>query len=136
MCEKTIDYGLKQEHLEINFKKNVLVSLVKENNIEQYNNRSAKIYYTGKRFPATIALNKLCYFMPYVKKKGVRDIYLIKIARLGTRKEGQVGDDKNDIRLIFEIEFIKQLFDDYKFIDLKIWHTFTDTTLEEIMNYK
>jgi len=35
--------------------------------------------------------------------------------------------------LVFEIEFVKQLFDDYKPIELKIWRTFTDTTLKEII---
>lgn len=112
--------------------RNVLISLVKADNIEHYIDQSAKIYYTGKRFPASVALNKLYYFMPYIKNKGVRDLYLIKIARIGTRKEGQPDNDPNDIRLVFEIEFVKQLFDDYKAVELKIWHTFTDTTLGEL----
>jgi len=116
----------------VDITKSVLVSLVKENNVEHYIDRSAKIYYTGKRFPASVALNKLYYFMPYVKSKGIRDLYLIKIARIGTRKEGQPDNDPDDVRLVFEIEFVKQLFDDYKLIELKIWHTFTDTTIKEI----
>ena len=70
--------------------------------------------------------------MPYLKGKGIRDLYLIKIARVGTRKEGQKDEDKTDLRLVFEIEFVKQLFDEYKPVELKIWHTFTDTTMEEI----
>lgn len=113
--------------------KNVLISLVKKDNMEQYYNRRAKIYYTGKKFPATVALNTLYYFMPYVKNKGVRDLYFIKSARLGTRKEGQIGEDKNDIRLVFEIEFVKQLFDDYKPVELKIWRTFTDTIISSLL---
>jgi len=113
--------------------KNVLVSLVKDDNVERYIDRSAKIYYTGKRFPASVALNKLYYFMPYVKNKGIRDLYLIKIARIGTRKEGQPDNDLNDIRLVFEIEFVKPLFDDYTPIKLEIWHTFTDTTIKKII---
>jgi len=114
--------------------KNCLISFVKKDNFEQYLDQSAKIYYTGKKFPSTVALNKLYYFMPYLKGKGIRDLYLIKIARVGTRKEGQSGEDKNDIRLVFEIEFVKQLFDDYQPIELKIWRTFTDTTIGAIMN--
>ena len=113
--------------------KNVLVSLVKPDNIEQYLDQSAKIYYTGKRFPSSVALNKLYYFMPYIKRKGVKDLYLIKIARVGTRKEGQPDNDPNDFRLVFEIEFIKELFDDYMPIELEIWHTFTDTTMEALL---
>ena len=121
------EYGIN-----IDTTKNCLISLVKKDNFEQYIDKSAKIYYTGKKFPATVALNKLYYFMPYLKGKGIRDLYLIKIARVGTRKEGQKGEDKTDFRLVFEIEFVKQLFDEYKPVELKIWHTFTDTTMEEI----
>lgn len=48
-----------------------------------------KLYSTGKTksFPSTVALNKLYYFMPYIKGKGVRDLYLIKIARIGNKAE-------------------------------------------------
>ena len=113
--------------------KNVLISLVKDDNVERYLDQSAKIYYTGKKFPAVVALNKLYYFMPYIKRKGIRDLYLIKIARVGTRKEGQPDNDPNDFRLVFEIEFVKKLFDDYKPFELEIWHTFTDTKLEKIL---
>ena len=114
--------------------KNVLISLVKKDNFKQYLDKSAKIYYTGKKFPSKVALNKLYYFMPYLKGKGIRDLYLIKIARVGTRKEGQLGENKDDLRLVFEIEYVTQVFDDYQLIDLKIWRTFTDTTMERIMN--
>jgi len=125
--EELPEYGIN-----IDTTKNCLISLVKKDNFEQYIDKSAKIYYTGKKFPATVALNKLYYFMPYLKGKGIRDLYLIKIARVGTRKEGQEGEDKNDFRLVLEIEFVKQLFNEYKPVELKIWHTFTDTTMEEI----
>lgn len=116
--------------------KNVLISIVKADNIEQYLDQSAKVYYTGKRFPSTIALNKLYYFMPYLKGKGIRDLYLIRIARIGNRKEGQQGEDKNDIRLVFEIEFLGNLFSDYMSIDLDIWHAFTDTTMYSLLQKK
>ncbi len=114
----------------IDFCQNVLVSLVKSDNMEQYIDRSAKVYYTGKKFPSTVALNKLYYFMPYMKKKGIRDLYFIKVARVGTKKEVHPECDDNDFRLVFEIEFVKQLFDDYKPIRLNIWDTFTDSTLQ------
>ena len=132
--EKTVVYDNKRPiKIELDLSKNVLISLVKANNMEHYIDCSANIYYTGKRFPSTIALNKLYYFVPYIKKKGIRDLYLIKIVRLGCFKEGQADEDKNDIRLVFEIEYIKQIFDDYKHLDLKIWRTFTDTTLGQIL---
>ena len=113
--------------------KNVLISLVKKDNVEQYLDNTAKIYYTGKRFPATVALNKLYYFMPYIKGKGIKDLYFIKIARVGTRKEGQPDEDPKDFRLVFEIEYVCQLFDDYKPVSLEIWHTFTDTTMRAVL---
>lgn len=130
--EDMSEYGLPHKrHIDIT--RNVLVSNVKKDNFEQYLDKSAKIYYTGSRFPSTVALNKLYYFMPYFKSKGIRDLYLIKIARVGCRKEGQIGEDKNDFRLVFEIEYVDQLFDDYKLMDLNIWHTFTDTTMRELI---
>jgi len=114
--------------------KNVLVSYVKADNIEQYLDRSAKIYYTGKKFPSTVALNKLYYFMPYLKGKGIRDLYLIKVARVGTRKEGQPDNDPNDFRLVFELEFVDELFDTYQSIHLDIWQSFTDTNMTELFS--
>ena len=120
----------------VDLSKNCLLSLVKADNMERYLDQSAKIYYTGKKFPASIALNKLFYFMPYLKGRGVQDLYLIKIARVGTRKEGQPDNDPKDFRLVFEIEFLGQMFDEYKLLELNIWHTFTDTTIEEMVRLK
>ena len=114
--------------------KNVLISYVKSDNVDQYLDMSARIYYTGKKFPSTVALNKLYYFMPYIKGKGIRDLYYIKIARIGTRKEGQPDNDPNDLRLVFEIEFLYQLFDDYKLINLEIWRSFTDTNMTDLFS--
>ena len=123
----------KKQGPDVDMDKNVLISLVKPDNVERYLDQSAKIYYTGKRFPSTVALNKLYYFMPYIKCKGIRDLYLIKIARVGTRKEGQPDNNPNDFRLVFEIEFVKKLFKDYKPVELEIWHTFTDTTMKAVL---
>lgn len=72
--------------------------------------------------------------MPYIKGKGIKDLYFIKIARVGTRKEGQLDNDPNDFRLVFEIEFVKQLFDDYRKVHLDIWQTFKDTRLGSVIN--
>lgn len=116
--------------------KNVLISLVKTDNMEQYLDHSAKVYYTGKKFPSTVALNKLYYFMPYIKRKGVRDLYVIKIARVGTKKEVHPECDDNDFRLVFEIEYVGQFFNEFKPIHLDIWRAFTDTTLKKIITNK
>ena len=130
-----VEYNTKsiRHNLPIDLAKNLLICNVKKDNWEQYLDGSAKIYYTGKKFPTTVALNKLYYFMPYFSGKGIRDLYYIKIARLGYRKEGQENEDKNDLRLVFEIECVGQLFDDYKKIKLEIWRTFTDTTLDKLL---
>lgn len=113
--------------------KNVLISLVKTDNMEQYLDRSAKVYYTGKKFPSTVALNKLYYFMPYFKRKGVRDLYIIKIARVGTKKEVHPECADDDFRLVFEIQYVGQLFSDYQPVHLDIWRAFTDTTIEGLI---
>ena len=119
-------------NLNVDKKKNVLISIVKSDNIDQYLDRSAKVYYTGKKFPSTVALNKLYYFMPYFKGKGVRDLYFIKIARVGTKKEVHPECPDNDFRLVFEIQYMGQLFNDYQLVHLDIWRTFKDTTIEDL----
>lgn len=53
--------------------------------------------------------------------------------RVGTRKEGQPDNDPKDFRLVFEIEFVKQLFEDFKPIKLTIWRTYTDNNLRAIL---
>ena len=126
--------GKPQQAAMVEENKNVLISLVKKDNEKMFLDGSATIYYTGKKFPTSVALNKLFYFMPYIKGKGVRDLFFIKIARLGYRKEGTAEEDRNDLRLVFEVEFVKQLFEDYKPVELKIWQTFTDTTVDKLIN--
>lgn len=116
----------------IDMKKKVLICFVKKDNISQYLKKSATVYYTGKRFPSTVELDKLCYFVPYLSGLGVRDLYRIKVARVGTRKEGQTGNNPNDYRLVFEIEYIKSLFTEYRQPPLEIWHTYTDMILEKL----
>ena len=125
--------GKPQQAAMVDETKNVLISLVKKDNEKMFLDGSATIYYTGKKFPTSVALNKLFYFMPYIKGKGVRDLFFIKIARLGYRKEGTAEEDRNDLRLVFEVEFVKQLFEDYKPVELKIWRTFTDTTIGKLI---
>lgn len=125
--------GKPQQAAMVDETKNVLISLVKKDNEKMFFDGSATIYYTGKKFPTSVALNKLFYFMPYIKGKGVRDLFFIKIARLGYRKEGTAEEDRNDLRLVFEVEFVKQLFADYKPVELRIWQTFTDTTVGKLI---
>ena len=125
---------------DLDLSKNVLICNVKKDNMEHFLDGTAKIYYTGKRFPSTVALNKLYYFIPYIGKQcdldywGVRDLYLIKIARVGSRREGELDNDPNDLRLVFELQFVKQLFPEYKKHRLQIWDTFTDTGLGQLLD--
>ena len=125
---------------DLDMSKNVLICNVKKDNMKRFLDGTAKVYYTGKRFPATIALNKLYYFIPYIGKQcdqdfyGIRDLYLIKIARVGSRREGELDNDPNDLRLVFELQFVKHLYDKYKQQRLLIWDTFTDTTLQQLQD--
>ena len=124
---------------DIDITRNVLICNVKKDNIEHFLDGSAEIYYSGKRFPSTVALNKLYYFIPYIGKQcdldywGIRDLYLIKTARVGSRREGELDNDPNDLRIVFELEFVKHIFPDYKKQRLDIWRTYTDTNLEELL---
>ena len=113
--------------------KNVLVCLVPDKYIVPFTNGKAKAYFTGKKFPSTVALNKLFYFMPYTKGKGIRDLYQIKVARVAPKHEFVDDADENDLRLAFEIEYVTHLYEDYKPIKLNIWHTFTDTKLRNLI---
>ena len=98
---------------------------------------NAHLYHTGPKFPTTISLHDLHYFIPYIKSKGVRDIYEIVRVRTITGKEAKQteGEDAtDDMRLAFELRFSRKLFDDYRPIDTHkmISYTFIDTTFDEI----
>lgn len=114
--------------------KHLLIGLVKLDNQEYFlDGAPTKIYYTGKTkaFPSTIALNKLYYFMPYIKGKGVKDLYLIRIARIGSKAEINKSSKDTDPRLVFELEYLESL-SEYKPIKLNIFNTFRDTVLGRI----
>lgn len=111
--------------------KHLLVGLVKLDNQEYFlDGAPSKVYYTGKTksFPSTIALNKLYYFMPYIKGKGVKDLYLIRIARIGSKAEVNKTSKDTDPRLVFELEYLESL-PEYKPVKLNIFNTFRDTVL-------
>ena len=116
--------------------KRLLIGLVKDDNTEYFlSNAPTKIYYTGKthNFPSTIALNKLYYFMPYIKGKGVRDLYVIRIARIGNKAEIHPQSKDKEPRLVFELELLKQ-FPSYINIQPNIFYTYRDTTLGYVMS--
>lgn len=116
--------------------KRLLVGLVKEDNEKYFLTKEPnKIYYTGsiEGFPSTIALNKLFYFMPYIKGQGIRDLYLIKVVRVGSKSELYPDvTDKKAPRLVFELEFLESLAE-YKSIRLNFQRAFADTFLGKIL---
>ena len=114
--------------------KHLLIGFVKEDNQDYFlNNEPTKIYYTGKTksFPSTIALNKLYYFMPYIKKKGVRDLYLIRIARVGNKSEIHPESKDKEPRLVFELEYLESL-PEFVPVNLNVHYTYRDTLLGSI----
>ncbi len=115
--------------------KRLLIGLVKKDNEDYFlTEESSKLYYTGnvETFPSTIALNKLYYFMPHIKGKGVRDLYLIKIVRIGSKTEIHPNlIDEKAPRLVFELEFLESL-PKYKMIHLNFQQAFTDTFLGRV----
>lgn len=116
--------------------KSLLIGFVKEDNNDYFLDGSqSKIYYTGKTksFPSTVALNKLYYFMPYIKGKGVKDLYLIRIARIGNKAEIHPETKDKDPRLVFELEYLQSL-DEYKPVKLNIFNTYRDTVLGSVLN--
>lgn len=124
----------KKNHI-LDSSKNVLIGFVKDDYVKYFQDgHLTKYYYTGKTksFPSTIALNKLYYFMPYFKGIGIKDIYLIKIARIGNKAEIRNDSNDTDPRLIFELEYVGSL-DKNKPIKLNIFRTYRWTTLGAVL---
>lgn len=123
-----------QKQYTLDVTKHLLIGLVKKDNEKYFlTEEPTKIYYTGKSgtFPSTIMLNKLYYFMPYIKGKGVRDLYLIRVARVGTKAEVHPETKDEDLRLVFELEFLESL-PEYKKVHLSdYWYK--DTFLGRII---
>lgn len=115
--------------------KHLLIGLVKKDNEDYFLDKTpTKIYYTGKTrsFPSTIALNKLYYFMPYIKGKGVRDLYLIRIARIGNKAEIHPESEDKEPRLVFELEYLESI-SEYQMVKLNIFNAYKDTVLGRII---
>lgn len=117
--------------------KHLLIGLVKKDNEEYFlKEEPTKIYYTGKTktFPSTVAINKLYYFMPYIKEKGVRDLYLIRVARIGSKAEIHPKSNDEEPRLVFELEYLESL-PEYEMLSLtRYWYK--DTLLGRIFKEK
>lgn len=120
----------------------VLIGLVGDNNRgraakDRFLESTATLYYTGSKFPTTIALQDLHFFMPYIKGKGVRDVYEITRVRTISAKEAKQQDGEegeNDIRLAFELRFVRRQYSGYQPVDTSKManYTFIDTTFDEL----
>lgn len=136
--EKDLIYNKPKKTFRLDTSKRLLVGLVKKDNQEYFlAEEPTKLYYTDsiRKFPSTIALNKLYYFMPYIKGKGVKDIYLIKLLRLGSKTEVH-PETKKDLkapRFVLELEYLESL-PEYQMITLRFQRAFTDTFLGRVMN--
>ena len=76
----------------------------------------------------------LYYFMPYIKEKGVRDLYLIRVARIGNKAEVHPGFNDEEPRLVFELEYLESL-PEYEMLSLtRYWYK--DTLLGRIFRNK
>ena len=74
--------------------------------------------------------------MPYIKGQGVRDVYEITRVRTISAKEAKQQDGEegeNDIRLAFELRFVRRQYPCYQPVDSKmVGYTFIDTTFDEL----
>jgi len=132
---KELVYNPPRKVYKLDNSKHLLVGFVKPDTQDYFlDGGQSKVYYTGKTksFPSTVALNKLYYFMPYIKGKGVKDLYLIHIARIGSKAEVHPRSTDKDPRLVFELEYLESL-PDYKPIKLNIFNTYRDTLLGRVV---
>lgn len=140
-CE-TIANVIPQKGAFVEVGNRVLIGLVGDNNRgraakDKFLDSMATLYYTGNKFPTTIALQDLHFFMPYIKGQGVRDVYEITRVRTISAKEAkqQEGEEgENDIRLAFELRFVRQQYSCYQPVDTSkmAFNTFIDTTFDEL----
>ena len=137
---ETIAHVIPQKGAYVEVGNRVLIGLVKEDNrlFQAFMDGTATLYYSGKQFPTTIALQDLHFFMPYIKGKGIRDVYEIVKVRTITGKEAkQTDEDDADckaLRLAFELQYVRKQYAEFQPIDTTkmIVHTFVDTTFDKL----
>lgn len=137
---ETIAHVIPQKGAYVEVGNRVLIGLVKEENrqYQAFKDGTAILYYTGKQFPTTIALQDLHFFMPYIKGQGVRDVYEITKVRTITGKEAKQTDeedaDSKALRLAFELRFVRKQYVNPQPINTTkmIGYTFIDTTFDKL----
>ena len=137
---ETIAHVIPQKGAYVEVGNRVLIGLVKEDNrqYQAFVDGMATLYYTGKQFPTTIALQDLHFFMPYIKGQGVRDVYEITKVRTITGKEAkQTNEDDADnkaLRLAFELRYVRRQYAQFQSVNTSkmIGYTFIDTTFDKL----
>lgn len=137
---ETIAHVIPQKGAYVEVGNRVLIGLVKEDNrlFQAFMDGTATLYYSGKQFPTTIALQDLHFFIPYIKGLGVRDVYEIVKVRTITGKEAkQTEEDEADskaLRLAFELRYVRKQYAILQPIDTTkmIGYTFIDTTFDKL----
>lgn len=137
---ETIAHVIPQKGAYVEVGNRVLIGLVKEDNrlFQAFMDGTATLYYSGKQFPTTIALQDLHFFMPYIKGKGIRDVYEIVKVRTITGKEAKQTDeddaDSKALRLAFELRYVHKQYAEFQPINTTkmIGYTFVDTTFDKL----
>lgn len=137
---ETIAHVIPQKGAYVEVGNRVLIGLMKEDNrlFQAFMDGTATLYYSGKQFPTTIALQDLHFFMPYIKEKGIRDVYEIVKVRTITGKEAKQTDeddaDSKALRLAFELRYVRKQYAEFQPIDTTkmIVYTFVDTTFDKL----
>ena len=138
---ETISNVIPQKGTFVEVGNRVLIGLVTNSSrkgyLQSFKDGNATLYYTGSHFPTTIALQDLHYFMPYIKGQGIRDVYEIVRVRTITAKEAKQveGEDaKDDLRLAFELCFVRKQYNEIRSINTSKMsnNTFIDTTFDEL----
>ena len=137
---ETIAHVIPQKGAYVEVGNRVLIGLVKEDNrlFQAFIDGTATLYYSGKQFPTTIALQDLHFFMPYIKGNGIRDVYEIVKVRTITGKEAKQTDeddaDSRALRLAFELRFVRKQYTNFQSVNTTkmIGYTFINTTFDKL----
>ena len=137
---ETIAHVIPQKGAYVEVGNRVLIGLVKEGNrlFQAFMDGTATLYYSGKQFPTTIALQDLHFFMRYIKGKGILDVYeIVKVRTITGKDAKQTDEDEPDskaLRLAFELRYVRKQYAEFQPIDTTkmIVHTFVDTTFDKL----
>ena len=140
--QETISHVIPQKGTFVDVGNRVLIGLVTNSSrkgyLQSFIDGTATLYYTGKQFPTTIALQNLHFFIPYIKGQGIRDVYeIVRVHTITTKEAKQTEGDEvsaDDLRLAFELRYFRKQYDHIQAINTSkmINYTFIDTTFEEL----